>query len=538
MILWTIITTALTVSALIDLQQKKFAATQQKAGIANVLFWPIDQTLGKVSPSTHLIGTSLTLLRETGSLGHNLERYAPLAFAGDETAAELAPALRSDITAWSSSFTKWLRNYQRSKTAQQLVQSRIHSNFVKEFLFMNPNDVELLVKNIDAAANELLVGQHRFIVVLQNSDELRATGGFMGSYASIELNEGVLKKLTIQDIYQPDGQFTGYVEAPAGAAEYLSAGQGLRLPDSNWNPDFPSSAQQIMQFFAFGKETQVDGVIAINLHVAEQLLTATGPIYLPDYGQTVTAENLSSLARADRSQFFPGSQQKRQFLQALFIQLKLQLAELFATQPETLAQLLLGEAHQKQIQAFALSEDLQKLFDNVQISGRMNTYRDQRYLSLIESNVGINKANRLVTRQVNLKIEPNVTEIQLEFSNQNPVTPLKDQRGDYINYQRIFVPPSFKVHDLIVNGSVLENWDENLVTTSTNEQIKQIGFLIAVPAKASGSATISLAHPTLPVNSMTIQKQSGLPPTPYRLQTPTKTIDFLLEKDVRLSLDK
>ena len=35
----------------------------------------------------------------------------------------------------------------------------------------------------------------------------------------------------------------------------------------------------------------IDGVIAVNSRVAEKLLAVTGPIELPEYGKTITAEN-------------------------------------------------------------------------------------------------------------------------------------------------------------------------------------------------------------------------------------------------------
>lgn len=519
-----------------DLKAAQFRRAHQEASIAALLFWPIEQTVGKFSAEVHLVGESLQLLASSTEIAESFQLYLPQALAGDSAASPLAQQLTPALSSWNTEAQSWLNSYQKASLLPKLIRQQLNSPLFEEAL-EQPDQLKTLLEQAVTAAQYSLQGQHRFVILLQNSDELRATGGFMGSYASVQLDDGVVTQLHIQDIYQPDGQFTGFVEPPAGAKEFLSGGKGFRLPDANWNPDFPASAQEIMQFFAFGKENQVEGVVAINVNVVEELLNITGPIYLPDYAQTVTSDNLSSLARADRNQFFPGSQQKRQFLQALFTQLKLRLAEVVKTQPEAFAQLLISQSQQKQLQAFALAAELQSLIGNLGLTGQIKTFSSPRYFYLVESNVGINKANRLVTRQVTLQLNPTESIVQLNFINQNPITSLKNEFGDYINYQRILVPPSYRVHQLTSNGKVLDHWDESLIITTGNEQLKQIGFLVTVPAKASASAELHFAHPTLPYTSLTIQKQSGLSPTPYHIKTPAKIYDLLLEQDAVLSLD-
>src|SRR3989344_469487 len=73
-----------------------------------------------------------------------------------------------------------------------------------------------------------------YIVLLQNNTELRATGGFMGSYARIETDKAGIKKIEVQDIYQPDGQIAGHVEPPYPVQEAFRQGW-WKLRDSNWD---------------------------------------------------------------------------------------------------------------------------------------------------------------------------------------------------------------------------------------------------------------------------------------------------------------
>lgn len=537
-IVWLILITLFSIASVSDFKNRHFTAAHQKTVVAEVLFWPIDQSIGLLSADVRFIGKSLSVLKHSSKFADQLSTFVPLSASGDTNATTLVPELQMILREWSIVSSEWITAYKKSPSAQNLIEQQVTSPLVHSLLLQDEAALQNYLGNFTQGAEYVLSDSHRFVIVLQNSDELRATGGFMGSYASIEINHGVLSKVAVQDIYQPDGQFSGFVPAPAGAAEYLSDGKGLRLPDSNWDPDFSKSAQQIMQFFAYGKENQVEGVIAVNLHVAEEVLRLIGPVYLPDYNQTVTAENLSSLARADRQEFFPGSQQKRQFLQALFIQLRIQLSEAAASRPQDFVQLILSEIEHKQIQAYVHSPKLLPLLKDLHLLSNVSTNSSSQYYYLIESNVGINKANRLVTRNVELDIQPTQSVVRIDFQNQNPVTSIKGEFGDYINYQRILVPTTFTVKELKVNNALLTSWDEDIYLTITGEQLKQVGFLVPVPAQASGSAQVTFAYPNSALSSLTIQKQSGLPPTPYQINQPSGSFELVLDKDTKLPLNQ
>ena len=113
---------------------------------------------------------------------------------------------------------------------------------------------------ISTVVEQLSSQQQKWIIIFQNSNELRATGGFMGSYSIIDINQGKIVSITTEDIYDADGQFPGFVDPPHGVKEYLSSGNGLRLPDANWNPDTKKSSQQVLHFFALGNKQNVSGV--------------------------------------------------------------------------------------------------------------------------------------------------------------------------------------------------------------------------------------------------------------------------------------
>jgi hypothetical protein len=156
-----------------------------------------------------------------------------------------------------------------------------------------------------------------YLVLLQNSTELRATGGFIGSVAVASFEDGRMTDLQVQDVYTFDGQLKGHVEPPTPVRELLGQ-EHWYLRDSNWDPDFSVSAAKAAWFYQKETGNSVDGVLAINTPFIVEILKATGPIDLPDYNDLITADNFYGKSLYyTQNDFFPGSTQKKDFLGTL-----------------------------------------------------------------------------------------------------------------------------------------------------------------------------------------------------------------------------
>lgn len=120
-------------------------------------------------------------------------------------------------------------------------------------------------------------GRRRYLVVFQNPAELRATGGFMGSFAFLELYNGEIKKLDVPKggTYDLQGQLNAFVEPPA---PLLLANRRWEFQDANWFPDWTASAKKIAWFYRHSRGISVDGVMAVNASVLPKLLVLLGPI--------------------------------------------------------------------------------------------------------------------------------------------------------------------------------------------------------------------------------------------------------------------
>ena len=131
-------------------------------------------------------------------------------------------------------------------------------------------------------------GPRKFLFLFQNNHEMRATGGFIGSYGLLDIYKGKIRSFFIDGIFNPDGQLVEKI-VPPKPIQKISAAWSLH--DSNWFPDFPTSAKKAILFYEKTGGPTVDGVITFTPEVMKKLLEVTGPVEMPDYGVTLTSDN-------------------------------------------------------------------------------------------------------------------------------------------------------------------------------------------------------------------------------------------------------
>ena len=475
--------------------------------------------------------TGIRLVRAGRNTLISAQDYAQNFFSTDkERQIDQAKQLKTDLNKLSQTLTTFNDQSPKSWLTQKMLADK------QAQLDLAPDLITIVQK--------VMTGEQSYVLLFQNTEELRAAGGFLGSYAKVELRDGALENFKIEDIYVPDGQFGWFIEAPTGAKEYLSGGDGLRLRDANWHPDFPTSAQQILTYLAFGKEAGLDGAIAINLPVVEEILDVTGDIYIHDYDQTITKTNFSNVARADRDQFFPGSVQKQHFLATFFNQLLIELQNLNTDQQQLLAKKIITSAMKKDLQFFSHDQDLQLLFEELNISGKIYQAENASYLMLVESNVGINKANQHLDRAVDLEITDENALIEVTFVNRNLPPSSKNKNPDeadhlgYVNYQRIILSPETDIKEIIFDDQKITGWDEELISNSSGEKFKQVGFLLTLKERETKKLLVKLASSTFSEKSQIfIQKQSGVNSIPYHLKYHDQELSLDLVKDTLVNLD-
>ncbi len=150
---------------------------------------------------------------------------------------------------------------------------------------------------MDAVGWILGVGQPRtFLVQTTDRAELRATGGFTGQFGELSLNGGRMGPFKLQNIalfeYGDKAPNNGKLPPAAYQSWWPIANWGLR--DSNLSADFPTSARLAINTYKYEFQHSVDGVIVFSPFLISRVIAATGPIYVPGYNETITADNVES----------------------------------------------------------------------------------------------------------------------------------------------------------------------------------------------------------------------------------------------------
>ena len=150
-----------------------------------------------------------------------------------------------------------------------------------------------------AAPNLLGMGEPRtYLIVAQNEDELRPTGGFISGVGRLTLDGGRIAELSFLDANVVDDYaHKPYPEPPEPLLKYMGSELWL-FRDANWSPDFPTSARHMMDSYEYGQAVPVNGVVALDQRAVELVLGGLGQVQVPGSAEAVTAANVRDLMRA------------------------------------------------------------------------------------------------------------------------------------------------------------------------------------------------------------------------------------------------
>lgn len=350
--------------------------------------------------------------------------------------------------------------------------------------------------------------EKKYLVLFQNSNEIRPTGGFIGSYATVVLDRGKLKELNIDDIYNPDGQIDVrdiQVTPPAELAEFLKEDRAY-IRNSNWDPDFTKSSDSIAKLFKLVTGDEFDGVIAINLRVAESLLKVTGPVFLTAYNEEISAANMYERAQFHSEfNYEEGVSQKKSFLTVLGSKL---LERVFSLEPKDMPLLF------EELNKLVVSKDVLVYLPNTRAGTILNKYGwdgtlksyEKDYLYVVNSNVGGTKANYFVKNSMNYQVSSVTRDgvlrgnlaLTYEHTGKDSAWP----GGPYTNYVRVYVPAGSKLTgaNLRINNS-LETDLFKEVTETFDGDYKYFGYLLKI--EPSDIAVLTFKYDLDPATTVT-----------------------------------
>ncbi|MBN1495036.1 DUF4012 domain-containing protein [Candidatus Peregrinibacteria bacterium] len=329
-----------------------------------------------------------------------VHNYAKSNEAPEYKKTSLTEKLKSALELFNGSFEK-IQSAQTKLNSTALMFMPV--NLQNQFVVINNRLNELIgivkkIQNQIPAALKLLGDRypHRYLVLLQNNSESRPTGGFIGSYLIVDVNDGYIENTAFYDIYESDGQLNTHIPTPQ---EIAALTDNWRMRDSNYSPDFELSAKKAAWFLEQEKGPGVDTVIAVNQSIVQHLFEITGPVEVEGFDTAFTANNYNTVLTYIIESKLEGAANPKAVLERLISVLKEKLYNQASF--KTLFTLIQKGISEKQILAWSSDTQVQDFFKEIGIDGKIiQTADDEDFLNLISINIGGNKSDLYIESEI------------------------------------------------------------------------------------------------------------------------------------------
>ncbi len=290
----------------------------------------------------------------------------------------------------------------------------------------------------------------RYLVLLQNDYELRPGGGFLGQYAVLEVKNGEILSHEVGDSNNLDNTYKSDRMLPENLQKYLIGTKKWKFRDSNLSPDFPENVQNALHFYELsGNDANFDGVFAVNSSIFEDLLHITGPISLTEkdfekYGEFTADGGLMKLQRVVEEPVFRADERKacekalkkvnvpedddrwedcqydengkklkkmnhaqraarKYVINSIAKEMLPKLMKMDKIEP--LIQMATDNLSDKDIQLWFKDENLQRISEDQNWAGEVDTQWDGDYVMISDTNVGALKSDYYMKRAMEYKVD-------------------------------------------------------------------------------------------------------------------------------------
>jgi len=341
-----------------------------------------------------------------------------------------------------------------------------------------------------------------YLIMFQNNDELRPTGGFLGSYARLDIaNFGEIKRLEASDIYHLDMPSIGKTsyEAPAPITKYLGV-ENWYLRDANWSPDWPTAAKQIQEMFqaeslAAGQiEPELDGVLAITPDFVANLLRITGPITIR--GESYAPENMQALLQYNVEVAYKeegiSSWDRKEIINELITELEKRLVDLpLSAYPELINRLSMS-LEKKDLLLYFNNPSIQSVALSLNGAGEIQNVESD-YFMVVDANLAAFKTDAVVKKNIHYKLKEENNRLQSSLKLSYHHEGGFDWRTTrYRSYTRVLVPLGselINIDGLNINEADLTNYDDY----DLNKRV--FGFFWTIEPGRSRELTLSYYLP-------------------------------------------
>lgn len=367
-----------------------------------------------------------------------------------------------------------------------------------------------------------------YLVLFLNNTELRPGGGFIGVYATIQLDKGKMNVLKVEgtELLDNSSSKIDVPVPPAPLANYLNV-KGWYFRDSNWSPDFRESSKESLALYARenGVASQhIDAVIGVTATVLEELMKKTGPLTVS--GITFTPENVVAELEKEVEYTFADRgierSDRKDIIEPLLHAIVGKLSNdalTHLTQYKTLVENLITRKH---IVVYATDPQMQETLHSDSLDGSMAETNGD-YILWADANLGALKTDHAITRTLSYAISPKVStsgeryyeaRVSMKYVH---TSPFDWRTSRYRTYARVFVPTGSELISSEGSMKIDRSIEPGVVSQGVENGKEWFGTFISVEPLTTKTLTFVYRLPKSIADqidkktyTLLVQKQIGL----------------------------
>ncbi|GCE19727.1 DUF4012 domain-containing protein [Dictyobacter kobayashii] len=286
----------------------------------------------------------------------------------------------------------------------------------------------------------------------------------------MSINHGRIAPFALKDIgpieeNNPTSRVRGN-HPPAPFNWWPIANWGLR--DSNISADFPTSARLAIQTYKSEFDTTIDGVILFSPLLISRVIQTLGPITIPLYNETITAQNLEErlhyyqldnqgilkeviiekIKQTPANPQIAGNQARKLFTKRLSNALMDRIRHASPYEMIALAREMLRDLKTKDLQIYISNPQLQQLLGKYGSTSEIDRSLKHDGLYIVQANLSTSKASQYIQTNIQDTVTldasggaTHLLKLGLIYTQIGPVYGF----DTYRDYVRIYVPPNSKL---------------------------------------------------------------------------------------------
>lgn len=374
-----------------------------------------------------------------------------------------------------------------------------------------------------------------YLILLQNNYEIRPTGGYIGSFAIITVENAKITNLDIFDTNEFDRVSQRGFKPPSPLKEFLHV-DNWQLRDVNWSPDFPTTAKQAVKFYNLesAKDMDFDGVAAVNASILPTIINFIGPVQIEE--NEFNEENVILALEYEVELGFKekgiGYEGRKGVLVKLVKEVSSGIENLSLKEKIRLSEQLRNHADNKDMLLYSKNPDIQLALKEKGWTGELKPSKGD-YLMVVDTNLGAFKSDFFIERSLDYTVDLTDMEkpkAKLVITYDHNAKESNWLTKDYRSYVRVYTP---KGSWMTKTGGVKDKTDfsaEKNYTVLANfaevplDTKKQVIYEYNLPKNILAGSTYELL----------VQKQPGLEKLPVKvtLLTGKSSKQIIFEKEI------